>query len=194
MYLENITLKADALNLTEEEFFNFCSQNKELKFEMDSNKQIYIMTPTGGITGNCNSEIIVQLGIWNKINKTGYVFDSSTGFNFPNGAMRSPDAAWIAKGRWEALTIEDRKRFPHICPDFIIELLSESDRLKTTKEKMNEWIQNGCRLAWLIDFENKIVYIYKPKSDVIQQSFEQALRGEDVLLGFELNLTEFLTT
>ncbi|OFX19050.1 MAG: hypothetical protein A2033_06675 [Bacteroidetes bacterium GWA2_31_9] len=194
MYLENITLKADALNLTEEEFFNFCSQNKELKFEMDSNNQIYIMTPTGGITGNRNSEIIVQLGIWNKINKTGYVFDSSTGFNLPNGAMRSPDSAWIAKERWVGLSIEDRKRFPHICPDFIIELLSESDSLNTIKEKMNEWLQNGCRLAWLIDFENKTVYIYKPKSEVIQQSFEQALRGEDVLLGFELNLTEFLTT
>ena len=192
MFSETITLKADALNLTEEEFFNFCSQNKELKFEMDSNNQIYIMTPTGGITGNRNSEIIVQLGIWNKINKTGYVFDSSTGFNLPNGAMRSPDSAWIAKERWVGLSIEDRKRFPHICPDFIIELLSESDSLKTTKEKMQEWLNNGCRLAWLIDFESKTSYIYKPKREVIQQNFEQILSGEEVLQGFELNLNELL--
>ena len=192
MFSETITLKADALNLTEEEFFNFCSQNKELKFEMDSNKQIYIMSPTGFETGMRNAEIIAQLRNWNNCTKSGYVSDSSTGFNLPNGAMRSPDAAWISKEKLEALTLEERKRFPHICPDFIIELLSESDSLKTTKEKMQEWLKNGCRLAWLIDFESKTSYIYKPKREVIQQNFEQILSGEEVLQGFELNLNELL--
>lgn len=192
MLTETIAIKAEALNFTDEEFFNFCSQNKELKFEMDSNKQIYIMSPTGAITGDFNSEINFQLRTWNKKTKLGFVFDSSTGFVLPSGAMRSPDAAWITKEHWEALSVDDKKRFPHICPDFIIELLSESDSLKATKEKMIAWINNGARLAWLIDFENTTVSIYKPNREVIQQTFEQVVSGEDVLPGFELNLKEIL--
>lgn len=191
--METITIKTEAFNMTDEEFFNFCVENKELRIEKDSNQQIYIMSPTGGFTGNRNSEINIQLGLWNRINKTGFVFDSSTGFSLPNGAMRSPDASWVKKERWEGLTIEDRKRFAHICPDFIIELLSESDSLKIIKEKMQEWIENGCRLGWLIDFDNQNVYIYKPDCEfIVQDSFNKPVSGEDVLPGFELDLKEIL--
>lgn len=192
MLSETIAINAEALNLTDEEFYNFCSQNKELKIEMDSNKQIYIMSPTGFLTGNRNAEIISLLRNWNIKDKSGYITDSSTGFILQNGATRSPDAAWILKKRIDEISSLEKKHFPHICPDFIIELLSESDSLKVTKEKMIEWTDNGCRLAWLVDFENQTAYIYKPNREVIQQSFEQILNGEDILSGFELNLKEIL--
>lgn len=190
--MEIVTIQSESAHLTEEQFFQLCVQNKALNFEKDKDQNIYIMSPTGGFTSNRNAAVSAMLYIWNNIKKTGYVFESNAGFNLPNGAMRSPDAAWIAKERWEALSVDDRKRFPHICPDFIIELLSESDSLKNTKEKMLEWIENGCRLGWLIDFENKTVYIYKPGRETIQQTFNELLGGEEVLPEFVLELREIL--
>ena len=158
---------------------------------MDENKQIYIMSPTRGITGNRNMAVSAILYLWNKNKKTGYVFDSSSGFTLPSGAMRSPDAAWIKKEKWEALSIEDREKFAHICPDFIIEIKSKTDSLKEQQNKMQEWLENGCCLGWLIDFDNKIVYIYKPKHEVsVINTFATPISDEDVLQGFELNLNE----
>jgi len=107
--------------------------------------------------------------------------------------MRSPDAAWIAKERWEKVPLADKEKFAHICPDFIIELKSKTDSLKTLQNKMQEWLENGCRLGWLIDFENKTIYIYKPSKELqIVENFEYAISGEDILQGFELNLKEIL--
>src|ERR1039458_14865 len=126
--MEIIELQTESLNLSEEQFFKFCAENKGLRIERDKHKTIIIMAPTGGETGNFNLELGIDLGIWNRKSKLGYCFDSNTGFTLPNGAMRSPDVGWIPNEKWENLPREDRKRFPHICPDFIIELMSERDR------------------------------------------------------------------
>lgn len=192
--MEAITLYTEKLTgFDEEQFFQFCIQNQELKFERDKNQNIIIMSPTGTLTGNYNFKIIRILGNWNELNNLGYCFDSSTGFTLPNKAMRSPDAAWIAKKRWENIPLNDKERFAHICPDFIIELKSKTDSLTTLQNKMQEWLENGCRLGWLIDFENKTVYVYKPNHEVsVINSFKNPISGEDVLIGFELNLNEIL--
>ena len=192
MNSETIKIKTDNSNLTEEQFFQICNLNKELKFERDKNQNICIMSPTGALTGNYHISITGRLWIWNENKKSGYIFDSSAGFTLPDNSVFAPDVAWISKNRWDIVPQEDKERFAHICPDFVIEVRSKTDSLKQQKQKMQEWLNNGCRLAWLIDFENKTSYIYKPKSDVIQQSFDQVLRGEDVLHGFELNLKEII--
>ncbi len=186
--METLSINTKALNMTDEEFFNLCSQNRDLRIERDAYQQIFIMSPTGFITGNRNAEILAQLINWNNNEKKGYISDSSTGFILPSGAMRSPDAAWILKESMDKLSIQEKERFPHICPDFIIEIRSKSDALKELQNKMQEWIDNGCRLGWLIDFENKISYIYKPVQEVTEQSFDKNLNGDDVLPGFELEL------
>lgn len=190
--METVSLQTESANLTEEQFFQLCVQNKELRFEKDKYQTIYIMSPTGGLTSNRNAEVVSMLVFWNKKNKFGYVFDSNAGFNLPNRAMRSPDASWISKERWEALSVDDREKFAHICPDFIIEIRSKSDSLKELQNKMQEWIENGCRLGWLIDFQNQLVYIYKPNCEIRQQNFKEQLSGDDVLPEFVMGLTDIL--
>ncbi|MBW8051739.1 MAG: Uma2 family endonuclease [Cytophagales bacterium] len=190
--METISIQTESANLTEEQFFLLCSENKEIRFERDKHQNIIIMAPTGSLTSSGHSGINAQLWYWNKRTKSGQVFDSSAGFTLPNGAMRAPDAAWIANERWEKIPLEDKKRFAHICPDFVIEVLSETDSLKQQKEKMQEWIENGCRLGWLIDLEHKTTYIYKPGREIIQQTFEDNLKGEDVLPEFVLKLYEII--
>ena len=157
--METLVINTDAFEMTEDQFFRFCIQNRDLKIERNYNKQIFIMSPTGFETGKRNAEIIFQLENWNRKYKSGYVFDSSTGFTLPNNAVRSPYAAWIKKERADNLSENEKKQFAHICPDFIIELKSKSDSLKNLQEKMEEWINNGCGLGWLIDFEDKKTYI-----------------------------------
>ncbi len=190
--METISIQTKSANLTEEQFFMLCSENKEIRFERDKHKNIIIMAPTGTLTSYYHSDFLTELNNWNKKNKLGYCFDSSGGFTLPNGAMRNPDAAWITKERWEKIPLEDKKRFAHICPDFIIEVLSETDSLNQLKEKMSEWLENGCRLGWLIDLEHKTTYIYKPGREIIQQTFEDNLKGEDVLPEFVLKLNEII--
>jgi len=185
-----IAISTQSAHLTEEQFFMLCSDNKELRFERDKNKTIILMSPTGAFTGESHSEMNRQLANWNYQSKSGHVFDSSSGFTLPNGAMRAPDVAWITNKRWEKIPQKDKERFAHICPDFVIEVRSKTDTLKQQQEKMEEWIENGCRLGWLIDIENKTAYIYKPKRAVKKQFFKSALSGEEVLKGFELNLSE----
>jgi Uma2 family endonuclease len=186
--MQIVEIKTDTVNLTEEQFFLLCARNKELRIERDKHQNLIIMAPTGTSTSNTNGEIFGELRNWNKLNKLGYSFESNAGFTLPNNAIRSPDVSWIAKEKYEILPIEDRERFAHICPDFIIEIKSKSDSLKEQKDKMDEWIENGCRLGWLIDPETKTTHIYKPNSQPTQISFTQILSGEDVLPGFELNL------
>ena len=178
-------------HLSDDELYDLCVANRALKIERNPQGEIFIMPPTGSETGSFNSGLNAILWNWNKKHQLGKVFDSSTGFRLPNGAMRSPDAAWITRERWETLSETDRKKFAPICPDFVIELLSESDRLEELQEKMNEWMTNGCRLGWLIDAGNKQVYIYQAqqKNPVIQ-SFAEKLTGENVLSGFEIDLRE----
>ncbi len=176
-------------DLSEEEFFNFCQQNPGLRLERDHNKQIYIMAPTGYYTGGLNSEIFGELYVWNKKFKSGKVFDSSTGFTLADGTVFSPDVAWVSDLKDSALTQEDKSRFAHVCPDFICELKSTSDRLNTLKSKMLKWIENGARLAWLVDPESKKVFIYREDSSIsIIRGFNNKLSGENILPGFELDL------
>jgi len=188
--MDYITINTDALNMTDDEFFNFCIQNSNLRIERDSNQNIIIMHPTGNITSNRNINIGSLLYIWNRKHSLGYVFDSNAGFTLPDKSMRSPDAAWIKKERWEKISMEDRERFTHICPDFIIELKSASDSINQLKEKMQEWMENGCRLGWLIMPDERKSIIYRANGTQEEVTFEKKLSGEDVLPGFELDLKE----
>jgi Uma2 family endonuclease len=138
-------------NMTDDEFFDFCAQNKNVKIERDENHQIYIMAPAGNLSSSQNLEIAGQLFLWNKKTKFGIAFDSSAGFYLPDGSMLNPDAAWINKQTWDNIETEERKKFAYIAPDFIIELMSPSDRLNQAKQKMEKWIKNGVLLGWLID-------------------------------------------
>ena len=176
-------------HMTEEEFYYFCQDNKEYKFERDANGSIKPMAQTGGESGIRNSELTTDLTIWNRKKRLGFVFDSSTGFNLPNGAIRSPDAAWVSDTQWNRLTPEQRKKFPPFCPDFVVELMSESDVLKVIAEKMSEYLDNGCRLAWLIDPKTEEVRVYRADGSVsVVRGFDNALSGEDVLPDFSFDL------
>ncbi len=178
------------INLTDEEFFEFCQINRDLRIERTTNGELLIMSPTGSDTGNRNAKLIVQLGIWAERDGTGTYFDSSTGFTLPNGAERSPDAAWIKLERWNALTSEQKKKFAPICPDFVVELRSASDNLAPLKTKMEEYIKNGASLGFLIDRKNRDVYIYRPGVGVECLKNPATVSGESVLPGFVLDLSK----
>ena len=178
------------INLTDEEFFQLCQNNRDLRFERTAAGELIIMPPTGSDTGNRNFDIAVELGIWNKQTKLGKGFDSSTGFKLSNGKDVSPDVAWIKKERWHSLTPEQQNKFAPIAPDFVIELRSASDNLKLLQEKMPEYIANGVKLAWLIDRKQRQVFIYRPNCIVQELDNPQTLTGEDILPGFVLDLSE----
>lgn len=145
------------IQLTDEQFFQLCQVNENLRFERTATGELIIMSPAGGETGNRNAGLTAQLWIWNEQNRLGKVFDSSTGFKLPNGADRSPDAAWVKLERWDALTQQQKEKFPPICPDFVVELLSPSDSLKVAQEKMKEYRDNGTVLGLLINRKSKQV-------------------------------------
>jgi Uma2 family endonuclease len=192
--MEPITLSFRRVEgFTDDEFYNFCLDNSDLKFERTANGEIIVMSNTGGVTGNRNSEINFQLYAWNRIYKFGKVFDSSTAFRLPNGAVRSPDAAFVTAPRWDALTEEQKKKFPPVCPDFIIELKSESDTIADLRKKITEdWLANGCQLAWLIDADESKVYVFRPNSpEESHDDFSKPLIAE-LLPNFELDLTPLL--
>ncbi|MEH2257224.1 Uma2 family endonuclease [Nostoc sp.] len=176
------------LELTDEQFFNLCQANRDLKFERTATGELIIMPPTGGETGNRNGRLNQQLFNWSDTDLTGIAFDSSTCFKLPNGADRSPDASWIKLERWDALTEEEKQKFPPIYPDFVIELLSPSDSLKVAQEKMREYIDNGVRLGWLINRKSRQVEIYRQNQEVEVLESPVTLSGEDVLQGFILSL------
>ena len=178
------------LQLTDEQFFQLCQHHRDYQFERTKLGELIIMTPTGSETSNRNFEIGVQLGIWNKKYKLGVAFDSSGGFKLPNGAERSPDASWVRKERWNALTPEQQRKFAPLCPDFVLELLSPTDSLPKTRAKMVEYIENNARLGWLINRRNKQVEIYRPGKEVEIRLSPVTLSGEDVLPGFVLELKE----
>ncbi len=178
-----------ALEMDDDQFFEFCQVNRELRIERTSEGEIIVMPPTGGETGKRNLSIGGQLWSWVEQDGTGVGFDSSTGFKLPNGAERSPDASWIKLERWEALTPQQREKFAPICPDFVIELRSPSDRVKDLKNKMEEYMDNGARLGWLIDPNSRQVYIYRPGVDVEQLDNPATVKGdESVVPGFVLKL------
>jgi Uma2 family endonuclease len=177
------------VSLTDDQFYEFCQLNKNFRIERNVIGEVIFMSPTGSETDQRNFDLIVQLGIWTKQDNTGVGFGSSGGFTLPNGAVRSPDAAWIKKIRWEAIPPEQRKKFAPICPEFVVELRSESDALKVLKAKMEEYIENGTLLGWLIDRINRKVYIYRPNATVEEFDNPTKLSGENVLPGFVLELS-----
>ncbi|GAB4294938.1 MAG: Uma2 family endonuclease [Oscillatoriaceae cyanobacterium] len=175
-------------DLTDEQFWQLCQENRDLKFERTATGELIIMPPTGGETGHRNIEIAYQLQGWSRQQNLGIAFDSSTGFKLPNGADRSPDASWVKIQRWQGLTPEQKKKFLPLCPDFVVELRSESDNLNNLQEKMKEYQENGAQLGWLIDPQNQRVEIYRPGQEVEILENPVALSGEEVLPGFVLDL------
>lgn len=177
--------------MTNEEFFRFCQDNRDFKFEREANGQIVLMSPTHYLTGKRNNEILYQLTAWNKKKKLGECVDSDTGFYLPNGAMRNPDAAWISHERLKEVQPEDLRSFLSVCPNFIVELRSGSDSINDLHTKMAEWISSGCLLGWLIDADEEIVYVYQPGKTVEKHTnFGQPISGDPVLPGFSLTLSE----
>jgi len=189
--LDRVTLRIrPVIELTDDEFFALCQINRDLRFERTSQGDIIIMAPTGAETGLRNSSITAQLYIWAKRDGTGVVFDSSTGFKLPNGADRSPDAAWIPRSRLANLTARQKEKFLPLCPDFVIELLSPTDALSTTQAKITEYIENGSKLGWLIDPEMRQVYVYRPHLAVAILDKVMEIAADPELPGFVLDLRE----
>lgn len=189
-----VTLNLRPLELTDEQFYQLCLANRDLRLERTEAGELIIMPPTGGETGNRNIEIAFQLQAWSRQNNLGIAFDSSTAFKLPNGAERSPDASWVQKDKWDSLSAEQKRKFPPLSPDFVIELRSETDSLQTLQDKMQEYMDNGARLSWLIDPKTQQVEIYRLKRKVEILQSPATLLGEDVLPGFVLNLKPIFST
>lgn len=178
------------MKFTDDEFWEFCRRNDEMRIEMTKEGDVIIMPPTGWDTGDKNSEINLQLRVWAKKDKRGKVGESSTGFKLPNGATVSPDASWVRNERIEQFTAKQREKFLPLCPDFVLELRSASDSLKSSQAKMQEYMENGARLGWLIDPKAKKVHVYRPDEKAKILDDPKTVSGEDVLVGFELDLEE----
>lgn len=178
--------------VTDDEFFEFCADNSELRIEMTKEGQMIIMMPTGSEGGNRNYLLTVRFGMWAEAEGSGLGFDSATGFTLPNGAKRAPDLAWIVRERWEAIPKKQRKKFAPICPDFVVELRSETDNLDTLKEKMEEYLENGARLGWLIDPLEKKVHVYLPDAPPKVLNRPKTLSGEPLFKGLTLKLAGIL--
>jgi Uma2 family endonuclease len=179
-----------AVELTDEQFFELCQINSDLRMERNAKGDIIVLPPTGGETSNRNQEVTRQLGNWAKRDDTGAAFDSSAGFKLPNGAERSPDAAWISRERLEQLTPEQKRKFIPLCPDFVIELLSPSDSLAAAPAKMAEYIENGARLGWLIHPDARRVYLYRPGAPVEELKDLTQVSADPELPGFTLDLQD----
>ena len=178
------------VNLSDEQFFDFCQANRDLRIERNEHGELIIMPPTGGETGDRNAEIKMQLRIWAKRDGTGKAFGSSAGFRLPNGATRSPDAAWLPLSRWNALTAEQRKKFAPLCPDFVVELRSPTDSLGAVQEKMQEYLENGAEMGLLIDPEQKRVHVYRRGQAIQILEDPKTVACDPVLPGFVLDLCE----
>jgi Uma2 family endonuclease len=176
------------VQLTRAEFLKLCAANPGMRLERTARGELIVMPPTGGETGNWNSQINGELYLWTRQGQQGKSFDSSTGFNLPSGGDRSPDAAWISLEKWQALTPEERQGFIPLCPEFAVELLSPSDSWKQGQAKMEEYLENGCRLGWLIEPKRKRVAIYRQGQPVEVVENPTTLSGEDVLPEFVLDI------
>ena len=176
------------LKVTDEQFMQLVQANPDLRMERTAQGELIVMAPTGSESGHYNAELTTDFTLWNRQTRLGKVFDSSTGFKLPNGATRAPDTAWVKQERWDALTPEQRKGFAPLCPDFVLELASETDDLDILKAKMQEYIENGCQLAWLIIPKTRQVEIYRLNHPVEVLQAPATLSGEAVLPGLILDL------
>ena len=189
--METITLNlSSVVELTDKQFEQIALANRDMRLELTAKGELIIMPPTGGETGQKNLEIEGQLWLWNCEKKLGKAFNSSTGFRLPNGATRSPDASWIRQEKWDNLTAEQRKKFIPLCPDFAVELVSESDDLKSLQDKMQEYLDNGLQLGWLINPKMQIVEIYRPQEKIEILQSPKTLSGETILVNFVLDLSK----
>ena len=180
------------LHLTDDQFYEFCRLNRDLRIERTAQGGLVIMAPAGGDTSARNAEITIQLGLWAKRDGTGQTFDSSGGFVLPNGATRSPDASWVRYGRLAALTAEERSKFLPLCPDFVIELRSPTDSLSALQDKMREYMENGAQLGWLIDPLAGQVFVHRSGAPVERLEAPDSVSADPVLPGFRLELAEIL--
>jgi Uma2 family endonuclease len=172
--------------LTREQFYQLCRANRDISLERSPKGELIIVSPVGGESGNQEAKLIIKVGLWNEQTGRGVVFSSSTIFSLPGGGDRSPDVAWVRLDRWEALTPKQRETFPPICPDFVIELRSRTDRLKPLQEKMQEYLDSGLRLGWLINPQDQQVEIYRSGQPVEVIAMPTVLSGEETLPGFSL--------
>lgn len=186
----HFAVNLSSLKLTVAQFEQLCRDNRDLRLELTSKGELIVMPPTGSKTGQLNFSLTSQIGIWLLKNGTGVAFDSSTGFTLPDGAIVSPDVAWIRRERWDSLTQEEQEGFAPICPDFVIELRSPSDSVARLQNKMNEYIENGALMGWLIDPLKRQVYIYRSDQSVQVLDDPEAVSGAPLLDGFMLNLRE----
>jgi Uma2 family endonuclease len=174
--------------LSDNALYELCVRNKKLRIERMATGELIIQEPAGSYTGKRNAGLVFELFNWNRSLAEGIVFDSSAGFLLPDRSMFAPDASWIRKDRWEKLTEGEQNRFAPLCPDFVVELRSPSDRMDPLHKKMGSWIANGCRLGWLIDPVEKEAFIYRPDHEPERHAWDDPLSGGDVLPGFVLDL------
>ena len=189
--LEPITLSFRNVALSDDQFYQLCQDNENWQLERTAQGELIIMPPVGGLSGNRESNLIGELWLWNRQAQLGKVFSSSTIFTLPNGAKRSPDVAWVKSDRWESLTLEEQEKFPPLCPDFVIELRSRTDSLSQLQEKMQEYLNSGLQLGWLINPQEQQVEIYRPNQAIEIVQLPTILSGEKVLPGFILDISLF---
>ena len=178
------------MELTDERLYVLCQANRELRFERTAQGELLLMAPTAGETGRRNAKLTQHLANWADSDGSGLVFDSSTGFVLPNGAMRSPDAAWLRRSQWESLRPDQKQTFIPLCPDFVIELRSGTDSLQALQDKLQEYMQNGVLLGWLIDPPYQRVYVYRPGVPVECLEKLHSISGDPELPGFVLDLSQ----
>ena len=184
-----LDLKAFTDSISDRALEQLCRENPDLRFETDRYGKLIVMSPTGSQSGKRNSSLLAQVWNWNNQSKLGEVFDSSTGFKLSNSATRSPDVSWITIERWNSLSDKQKRGFAPIDPDFIIELMSPTDDLSTTQQKMNEYMNCGVKLGWLINPDEKKVEIYRSNKDKETLNNPSSLSGEDILPGLTVDLT-----
>jgi Uma2 family endonuclease len=176
--------------MSPEKFYDYCAANPDLRAELTAEGEIVIMPPTGAETGYRNSELTAQLRNWSRRDGRGRAFDSNVEYLLPNGSAMSPDASWVERARLSRLTREQKRKFPPLVPDFVVELTSHSDRLPRVRKKMESWIANGVKLAWLIDADRRTAYIYRPRREPEKLVAPAKLKGEGPVAGFVLDLAE----
>ncbi len=189
--LDKIVLRGKELQMSDDEFFSFCQSNPDLNIERNAKREIIIMSPTNASTGSINLKIAYQLEAWNERHGLGIAFDSSTGFTLPDQSVKSPDASWLSMDKWKQLSQSQKEKFAPVCPEFVVELKSKTDRLSELQAKMESWLQNGAQLGWLIVPENERVYIYQTGQPLqLHNDFDSKLSAGPVLPGFQLDLAK----
>lgn len=187
-----LEFNVEALHLSDEQFYQLCIHNPELAIEQNTQGILIVMPPVGGESGSQEIELGTDLVIWNRRTQLGKVFSSSTIFQLPIGSKRSPDAAWVELSRWQALTPEQRRRFPPIAPDFVMEVRSSTDNLETLRKKMQEYLASGVRLGWLFNPQDQQVEIYQPGQEAEVRLLPTKLSGESVLPNFVMSVERFV--